>query len=483
MTTSSATPAGHGAGYTVLVVDDDPRIVELLQIALGAHGYRVLTANNGEDALKLSFQEQPDLVLLDVKLPRRSGYDVCQSIRREPELAHLPVIMISALSDTEARLQGLERGADDYLPKPFSPKELLAKARRAIERAERFKQMERRQRELVGEMDRMREELRRSHQDRRREQRVREATNQLTQQLSRLSRAEEVSSHFLFALMTHLGSQVAVLLEPREEQGGRLLPTLSRGVDTPQETALWFDPDGELARILLALSRPTRREELERFPELRDELAPLFPAGIAVLVPVVARGRLVALALLGDKAEPSPYASLDIEMATHLGQAAGLALEQGHLVRRAHQTYERALRVFLTTVGERNPEAAVRAEAVQAVTEALAREIGFTASSSRRLGLETAALAMQEGTGERWEGVSGITPITESGLEGEVAAVARDFVELAPRIEVGLGARQVVAHLRGDRQVLQGLEDLLTRGDLIPADLTVRREETEEPAA
>ena len=126
---------------------------------------------------------------------------------------------------------------------------------------------------------------------------------------------------------------------------------------------------------------------------------------------------------------------------------------------------------------------ALQADAVQAVTEALAREIGFSASSSRRLGLENAALTMQEVTGERWEGVSGITPITESGLEGEVAAVARDFVELAPRVEVGLGPRQVVAHLRGDRQVLQGLEDMLTRGDLVPSDLTVRRQETEEPAA
>ena len=79
--------------------------------------------------------------------------------------------------------------------------------------------------------------------------------------------------------------------------------------------------------------------------------------------------------------------------------------------------------------------------------------------------------------------MSGISPATESGLESEVATVARDFVELAPRIEAGAGARQVVAHLRGDRQVLQGLEDLLTRGDLVATDLTVRRGETEEPAA
>src|SRR5438874_2110923 len=100
-----------GSGYTVLVVDDDPRVVELLQIALGAHGFRVLAASNGDDALKSAAEEAPDLVILDVRLPRRSGLDVCECLRRDPETAHLPVIMVSALAETDARLAGLARGA------------------------------------------------------------------------------------------------------------------------------------------------------------------------------------------------------------------------------------------------------------------------------------------------------------------------------------------------------------------------------------
>jgi DNA-binding response OmpR family regulator len=471
MTKVQITPPPRGAGHLILVVDDDPRIVELLHIALGAHGYHVITAANGEDALHLALQEQPDLVLLDVKLPRKSGYEVCQAIRREPILAHVPILMISALSDTEARLQGLQRGADDYLAKPFSPKELIAKTRRAIERSERFKTAERRVRELGGELERAREELRRTQQDRRREQRVREATQQLGQQLSRLTRSEEVSSNFLFSLMTHLGSQVAVLLEPRGDERGDLAPSLSRGLEPAQEEGLRFEAKGELAHILLALARPVRREELERFPEVRREMAPLYPAGIAVLVPVAAHGRLVALALLGDKAEPSPYGALDLEMAGSLAQSAGSALEQGLLVRRAQRAYGHALGLYLTAAGERHPRAAVLASGVRRVTEALAREIGFPSESARRLGLEAGAVVFQEDSGESWEGVAGITPLTESGLEYDVAQVARDFLELAPRLEIGTGPRQVVAQLRGDRQVLEALEDLLVRGELVPSDL------------
>lgn len=470
MTTTEVTPQGHGTGHSILVVDDDPRIVELLHIALGAHGYQVLTAANGEDALQIAFQEQPDLVLLDVKLPRKSGYEVCQAMRREPDLAHVPIIMISALADTEARLQGLQRGADDYLAKPFSPKELIAKTRRAIERAERYKAAEQRTREMGGELERAREELRRAQHDRRREQKVRDATQQLGQQLSRLTRSEEVSANFLFSLMTHLGTQVAALLEP-DEDSGRLVPSLTRGLERPQEIGLGVAPDGELARILVALARPMRREELERFPEVRGEIATLYPAGIAMLVPVAAQGRLVALALLGDRAEITPYATMEFELAGSLAQSAGSALEQGFLVRRAQRAYGNALTLYLGAASERHPRAALVAAALRRVVEGLAREIGFPEDGTRRLALEAAAVVFQQESGERWEGISGITPLTESGLESEVAQVARDYLDLAQNLEIGLGPRQVVAQLRGDRQVLQALEDLLVRGELLPSDL------------
>src|SRR5690349_24637019 len=90
-----------GAGATILVVGDDPRVVELLHIALGAHGFRVVSALNGDDGWRMVIEEQPDLVVLDVRLPRRSGLDLVDAIRREPSVAALPVILVSALAETE----------------------------------------------------------------------------------------------------------------------------------------------------------------------------------------------------------------------------------------------------------------------------------------------------------------------------------------------------------------------------------------------
>ncbi|MCA9727016.1 MAG: response regulator, partial [Candidatus Eisenbacteria bacterium] len=110
---------------TLLVVDDDVRVVELLQITLGGRGYDVQTAYDGETALKLLKAQTPDLVVLDVRLPKKGGLDVLQALRKDATLADVPVILISANAATEARLQGLRLGADDYVTKPFSPRALI----------------------------------------------------------------------------------------------------------------------------------------------------------------------------------------------------------------------------------------------------------------------------------------------------------------------------------------------------------------------
>jgi len=466
----SSTARATGAGYTILVVDDDPRIVELLHIALGAHGFRVISAANGEDALKMAFEEQPDLVILDVRLPRRSGYEVCESIRREPDLSHLPVIMVSALTETEARLQGLSRGADDYLPKPFSPKELVAKVRRALARAEEVKALHRRSRELTGELERTREEARRAQEELRRERRVQEANDRLSQDLSRLDRPQEVASTFLFALMTHLGVQSATVLLPKPAAPDTLAPHVTRGLSPEREALLALPGDGELARLLVALGRPVRREELERFPILRGELDPLVAAGTALLIPLCARGRMVGLAIVGEKSESTSFSGIDLEMAASLAQAAAVAVEQSELVRHAEETYLQAVRAYAMVVDAKQPGARTRAERIGAIAEALARELGFEGSSVLSMGLVALTTTLDA------TGVAGLAeplrpPLWGSlreapGLEREIIGVATGFVDLVSRIDAGTPPRQLVTHLQGDRHVLSALEDLIVRGEL-----------------
>ena len=117
----------------ILVVDDEMSIRQILETRLSIRGYKVILATNGEEALYLFRKEQPNLVILDIMLPKIDGYEVCSEIRKESQV---PIIMLTALGDISDRVMGLELGADDYVMKPFSPKELEARIRSVLRRTE-----------------------------------------------------------------------------------------------------------------------------------------------------------------------------------------------------------------------------------------------------------------------------------------------------------------------------------------------------------
>jgi len=118
----------------ILVVDDEASIRRILETRLSMIGYEVVTAGDGEEALAMFRDEIPDLVVLDVMMPKLDGYGVCQELRKESDV---PIIMLTALSDVADRITGLELGADDYVVKPFSPKELEARIRSVLRRVDR----------------------------------------------------------------------------------------------------------------------------------------------------------------------------------------------------------------------------------------------------------------------------------------------------------------------------------------------------------
>ena len=119
------------AGKRVLVVDDDVKTVELVKLYLNRDGYRVLTAYDGIEALRLAREGRPDLIVLDLMLPGIDGMEVCRTLRNESDV---PIIMLTAMTTDQDKLNGLELGADDYMTKPFSPRELAARVRTVLRR-------------------------------------------------------------------------------------------------------------------------------------------------------------------------------------------------------------------------------------------------------------------------------------------------------------------------------------------------------------
>jgi two-component system alkaline phosphatase synthesis response regulator PhoP len=118
---------------TILVVDDEPHIIELAELYLKNEGYRVVWASDGAQALRKIQAEEPALVVLDLMLPEIDGWEVCRRVRAE---SNLPIIMLTARSDDVDKIVGLELGADDYLTKPFNPRELVARVKAVLRRTD-----------------------------------------------------------------------------------------------------------------------------------------------------------------------------------------------------------------------------------------------------------------------------------------------------------------------------------------------------------
>ncbi|GAV21797.1 response regulator transcription factor [Carboxydothermus pertinax] len=120
----------------ILVVDDETPIVELIKFNLEREGYKVLEAYDGIRALEIIKKELPDLIILDIMLPGMSGLEVCKNIRNNEKTAEIPIIMLSARGEEVDKILGLELGADDYMVKPFSPRELVARVKARLRRLE-----------------------------------------------------------------------------------------------------------------------------------------------------------------------------------------------------------------------------------------------------------------------------------------------------------------------------------------------------------
>ena len=121
-------------GRKILVVDDEPDAVDLVQFNLKNAGYDVVSAADGAEALAMARKFSPDLVLLDVMLPEIDGLDVCKMLRRDPATAGVPIILLTAKAGEIDRVLGLEPGADDYVTKPFSPRELVLRVKNLLQR-------------------------------------------------------------------------------------------------------------------------------------------------------------------------------------------------------------------------------------------------------------------------------------------------------------------------------------------------------------
>ncbi|HVP14415.1 MAG TPA: response regulator, partial [Terriglobales bacterium] len=346
---AGAAESAAAAGPRILIVDDDRRILELLEIAFTAHGFRVLTAPDGEQATKLTLTERPDVVVLDIRLPKKSGLEVCEWLRKDPDDPLIPILMLSAMTDTETRLQAFTRGADDYLVKPFSPKELIARVKRLLARSADAREAHLRRVEFEREAHRATEETRRTQTAALHEQRVHSLATGLGLDLLGTLDENELMERLLPIARARLGAGIAgLLLRERDECG--LEPAGVRGDAFERLAGLELPPGGPLATLLAGLERPVLRRDLERHSDLRPELAPLAAAGIVLLVPLRGPAGLEALLVADERRDGAAYPPIELELLTRLAPLAGTAFANA---RRARLQAANALDAMVPVAGAR----------------------------------------------------------------------------------------------------------------------------------
>jgi two-component system, OmpR family, alkaline phosphatase synthesis response regulator PhoP len=120
----------------ILIVDDEKALVSLVALHMQTSGYEVFIANDGWSAIDICKHDKPDLIILDLMLPKLSGWEVCRRIREDNGLKDIAILMLSARSETDDKVRAFDVGADDYVTKPFSPRELVARVKRILKRSE-----------------------------------------------------------------------------------------------------------------------------------------------------------------------------------------------------------------------------------------------------------------------------------------------------------------------------------------------------------
>jgi len=310
---------------SVLIVEDDRRVLELIEIAYSSHGFRTMTAVDGHDAMQKVLTDKPDLLVLDVRLPKKSGLEVCEMLRRDPEEHHLPIIIVSASGDTDARLRGFIAGADDYVAKPFSPRELIARSRRLLIRAGEGRDLRARVTGLERDLGRAQDEVKRSVLETRREQRLRDLATTLARAFHRELDLDRLARHILTEAQVRFGVGMAGLLV-RDETAGAFVPRAVRGDGLDRLAGLEFPLESALAHLLPALGRPAMVREIERLSELATDVPALVAARIARIAPLSGPAGLAGLLVTDERLDGLEPTRAELEMLSVLCETAGVAL-------------------------------------------------------------------------------------------------------------------------------------------------------------
>jgi len=366
----------------ILLVDDDPKLLEIVSVSLSRHGYRVRTAATGREALAHTTQTPPHLLLLDLDLPDMSGIDVLDSIRDDHET--LPVLVLSGQDDLDARVAALDGGADEFLLKPVSLRELHVRIDAALRRTSRARSLDHRNLELESEIEQEREESSQLEKNFKRHMLSMRTLLTVSQDLNRAQQLEELVKTASLTLVGELRvSSLAIFGVTRENQPRFDLLGV-RGFTPDRFTGLTIDRGSafvkmfEKERYPLQISRTGNNRFTRILPDLRL-------AVFEYAAPVTVKGDLKGFVFTGPKLSGEPYTDYDRDIMTFISNSIGIGMENVRLMEQLQVTYVATLRSLIQILEAKDPYTRGHTERVASYSMALANRLNMGPEDMRRI--------------------------------------------------------------------------------------------------
>ncbi len=339
-----------GGNGSILVVDDDPNVVEILTECLRGKGYETESAADGDEALLKYDRFRPDLVVLDVALPKKDGFEVCDTIRARDVHRDVPVIMISANSIQDSMVKGLRAGAQDYLKKPFSLKEMLVKIENYLSQASRKKNLREQNLQLEGEVLKGHADYTRINRELKKKVLDMRSLSGLSQDLNRLRDPDDLIRVFCLTVIGQLGVSSVALFYAFDEMDDYLSYAGGSGVSNSVLQSVRLSREIALSNFLLGKHECVRLAD-EAFPEdAKREANFLTRFGFEYGYPLIVKSRLIGIVFIGGKVNRQAYIPDELDLFKSICTSAATGLENARLYGELQATYLSTIKVLVSTI-------------------------------------------------------------------------------------------------------------------------------------
>lgn len=368
----------------ILLVDDDLTVLEILEESLHRQGYKVNVASNGRQALQTYQSHNPELVILDMMLPDMDGMELLDQIKESKDRKDVPVLILSADGELDSRLDGLNGGAEDYLVKPVSLKELNSKVRLALNRADKTRELHEKQNELETKLTKGQENYSLITKDLKRQLLAMKTLFSVSQDLNRVLDTKELVKVVSLTLLGELKITSMAFFSVKRENSKFFSLLGMKGFAEEKFEGLKIDRNCEFIKLLEGSEKPNKITRNPDQPWMRI-LPDLRLAVFEYATPILVKGQTKGLVLTGPKINAVEYTSYDFDMMMFIANSAGIGMENARLIKQLQLTYVTTLNSLISVIEAKDPYTKGHTERVAAYSVAIANKLRLTEDQCRRI--------------------------------------------------------------------------------------------------